>query len=153
MVIHGGCVYPWSDVVRMTLSFCGLPSKTHNPNLTMRKVWANQSWEIFYKISDQYPLELSRSSQTRKLWQIVTARRNPPGWLSGKESTCNAGDADSIPGSGRFSENRNDNQLRYSCLGNPMDREAWWATVCGVTRIGHDWATKQQVEEPKQTDT
>ena len=33
---------------------------------------------------------------------------------------------------------RNGNPLQYSCLGNPMDRRAWWTTVQGVTRAGHD---------------
>ena len=37
-----------------------------------------------------------------------------------------------IPGSGRPPGERNGNPLQYSCLGNPMDREAWWATVHGV---------------------
>ena len=32
-----------------------------------------------------------------------------------------------IPGSGRFPEGGNGNPLQYSCLGNPMDRRAWWA--------------------------
>ena len=36
----------------------------------------------------------------------------------------------------------NSNPLRYSCLENPMDRRAWQATVHGVTRAGHDLATK-----------
>ena len=36
----------------------------------------------------------------------------------------------------------NDNPLQYSCLGNPMARGAWWATVHGVTKVGHNWATK-----------
>ena len=36
----------------------------------------------------------------------------------------------------------NGNPLQYSCLGNPMDRGAWRATVHGVTRVGHDSATK-----------
>ena len=39
-----------------------------------------------------------------------------------------------IPGSGRSPEERNGNPLQYSCLKNFMDREAWWATVCGVTK-------------------
>ena len=34
------------------------------------------------------------------------------------------------------------NPLQYSCLENPMDRGAWWAVVCGVTRVRHDWVTK-----------
>ena len=55
---------------------------------------------------------------------------------AGKESSCNAGDtgdAGSIPGSGRSAGERNDNPLQYSCLGNTMDRGAWWATVQRVT--------------------
>ena len=40
----------------------------------------------------------------------------------------NAGDAGLIPGSGRSSREENGNPLEYSCLGNPMDRGAWWAT-------------------------
>ena len=45
-------------------------------------------------------------------------------WLSQKESSCNAGDAGSIPGLGRSPGEENSNLLLYSCLGNPMDREA-----------------------------
>ena len=40
----------------------------------------------------------------------------------------------SIPGSGRSYEEGNGNPLQYSCLENPMDRGAWWATVHGVTK-------------------
>ena len=53
-----------------------------------------------------------------------------PGGVSGKESACNAGDAGSIPGSGRSPGIGNGNPLCYSCLENPMDGAAWWATVC-----------------------
>ena len=49
-------------------------------------------------------------------------------WLSSKGSVCNAGDLDLIPGAGHR------NPLQYSCLAHPMDRGAWWATVCGVTK-------------------
>ena len=41
-----------------------------------------------------------------------------------------------IPGSGRSHREENGNPLQYSCLKNPMDREAWWATVHGVTKSG-----------------
>ena len=44
---------------------------------------------------------------------------------TGKESACNAGDLGSIPGSGRSPGEGNGNPLQYSCLENPMDREAW----------------------------
>ena len=43
------------------------------------------------------------------------------------------GDAGSITGLGRSPGGGNSNQLQYSCLGNPMDRGAWWGTDHGVT--------------------
>ena len=57
-----------------------------------------------------------------------------PQWLIGKESACTAGDVGSIPGWGRSPGEGNDNPLQYSCLENPMDRGARWATVHGVTK-------------------
>ena len=48
----------------------------------------------------------------------------------------------SIPGSERSPGEGNGNPLQYSCLGNPMDRGAWGATVHGVARLGCHWATK-----------
>ena len=57
-----------------------------------------------------------------------------PSWLSGKESACNVGGLGSIPGSGRSPGEGNGNPLQHSCLGNPMDRGTWWATVHGVTQ-------------------
>ena len=57
-----------------------------------------------------------------------------PWWLSGKESTCNAGDAGSIPRSARSPGGRNGNPLQYSCLGNAITRGAWWAAVQGVAK-------------------
>ena len=57
-----------------------------------------------------------------------------PGGSVGKESACIAGDLGSIPGSGRSLGEGNGKPLQYSCLENPMDREAWWATVHGVAK-------------------
>ena len=47
---------------------------------------------------------------------------------------ADAEDTGSIPGSGRSPGEGNGNPLQYSCLGNLMDRGAWWATVRGVTK-------------------
>ena len=44
------------------------------------------------------------------------------------------GDLGSIPGLGRSPGEGNGNPFQYFCLENPMDREAWWATVHGVTK-------------------
>ena len=57
-----------------------------------------------------------------------------PGGSDGKASACNVGDLGSIPGSGRSPGEGNGNPLQYSCLENPMDRRAWWATVHGVAK-------------------
>ena len=48
--------------------------------------------------------------------------------------SANAGDAGSIPGSGRSPGEGNGNPLQCSCLENPTDRGAWLATVRGVTK-------------------
>ena len=45
---------------------------------------------------------------------------------------------------GRSLGEGNGNPLQYSCLGDPMDRRPWWATVCVVTRVRHDLVTKKQ---------
>ena len=57
-----------------------------------------------------------------------------PGSSAGKEFTCNAEDPGSIPGSRRSPGEGHSNPLQYSCLGSPMDRGAWQATVHGVTK-------------------
>ena len=55
-----------------------------------------------------------------------------------KVSAYNAGDPGLISGSGRFPGEGNGNPLQYSCLENPMDGRAWWATVMGSQRVGYD---------------
>ena len=57
-----------------------------------------------------------------------------PGGSDSKESACNVGDLGSVPGSGRFPGEGTDNPLQYSCLENPMNREAWRATVHGIAK-------------------
>ena len=57
-----------------------------------------------------------------------------PGGSDGKESTCNAGDPDSITGSGRSPGGGNGNSFQYSGLENAMGRGAWRATVHGAAK-------------------
>ena len=73
-------------------------------------VWLKSSFEFFHNILDF------------------------PGCSDNTESNCNSGDPGSIPGSGRFPGEGNDYFLQYSCLENPVDREACRATVHRVTR-------------------
>ena len=56
-----------------------------------------------------------------------------PGGSDGKKSACNAGDLGWIPGLERFPGGGCGNPLQYSCLENPVDKEAWQVTVHGVT--------------------
>ena len=50
-----------------------------------------------------------------------------------KESACNAEDQGSTLGLERSPGEGNGNPLQYSCIRNPKNRGAWWATVHGVT--------------------
>ena len=61
--------------------------------------------------------------------ELVTMLEGLPCWLSRKESACNAGDVGFNPWVGNIPWRRNGNPLQYSCLGNPMDRGAWQATI------------------------
>ena len=62
------------------------------------------------------------------------AKGTLPGGAGGKVSAYNAGDPGSIPGLGRFPGEGNGSPLQHSCLENPMDGGAWWATVHGVVK-------------------
>ena len=70
----------------------------------------------------------------RRKWQPTPVFLGFPGGSEVKESAHNAGDLGSIPGSGRSPGEGNSNPLQYSCLENPMDEGAWWATVHRVAK-------------------
>ena len=67
------------------------------------------------------------------LWNMGYAGIFPSGSIA-KETTCNAGDLGSTPGSRRFSGEGNGNLLQYSCLEKPMDTGDCWATVGSVSK-------------------
>ena len=72
-----------------------------------------------------------------------------PGGSVVKNPPVNAGDArdmGSIPGTGIFLEERNSNPLLYSCLENPMDREAWQTAAHGNTKSQTQLSTAQSTE-------
>ena len=60
--------------------------------------------------------------------------KNCYGSANGKETVFNAGDLSLIPGLERSPGEGNGNPLHCSCLENPMDRGAWWATVHGIAK-------------------
>ena len=59
-----------------------------------------------------------------------------PDGSDGKESACNGRDPGSVPRLGRSPGKGNDYSLQYSCLENPMDREAWQDKVYGISKSG-----------------
>ena len=67
-----------------------------------------------------------------------------PLWLSGKESTCNAGDIGLNAGSGWSSGEGNGNPLQYSCLGNPWTEEPGGLQFMESQKVRCNWATEQQ---------
>ena len=76
----------------------------------------------------------------KDVWDLLVTQHCPtlvtlirlPRWLSGKESACQSRRHQYDPGLGRSPGVGNSNPLQYSCLENPMDRGAWWATLHGV---------------------
>ena len=73
------------------------------------------AWRVWVCTKEPFPRCLLRLA-------VSWLKSGFPGGSDSKESTCNAGDPGSIPGSGRCPGEENGNPLQYSCLGNPMDR-------------------------------
>ena len=69
---------------------------------------------------------------TKRMYRELPSGLGLPWWLSSKESACNAGAVDLIPGLGRSYRGEQSNPLHYSPRENPMDRGAQWATFHGV---------------------
>ena len=112
------------------------------------------TWEINQTIFTVCPrviltplLSIRKINHLESLKDIsLVHQQDFPGGSDGKASVYNAGDLDSIPGSGRFPGGGNDNQLQYSCLESPMDGGAWCRLLSmGWQRVGHDWATSLSV--------
>ena len=73
----------------------------------------------------------------------IASLKGFPGSSGGKESTCNAGDPDSIPGSGRSPGGGDGNPLQYSFLENPCGQRSMVGYSPWVCKVRYDWATKQ----------
>ena len=101
--------------------------------------------------SGQYPGRLEARSET---WSALSLKPKQdylfnfpnrwdfPGGSIGKESACNSGDPCLIPGSGRSLGEGSGNPFQYSCLGNPINRGAWWSLVYGAARVRNNFVTK-----------
>ena len=124
---------------------------THSSILAWKTLWTEEPMD---RQSIDCPLQQSMGSQRvghdwatslslfKDLRCLDTAMEGAvfPGGSVGKESTHNAGDLSLIPESGRSPGEGNGNPLQYSCLGGPVDRGAWWATVHVVAK-NQTWLT------------
>ena len=96
----------------------------------------NIHWLIFWNKSNNRPWILSHV--------IVFTWHTYNGCIIFKYTACIAGDKGLIPGLGRSLREGTSNPFQYSCLGNPMDRGVWKATVYVVARVRYDLAIKKQ---------
>ena len=96
------------------------------------KFWKSMDstqFHVFWWCTDEFPLTLAPDRQSLK-WIYSLSW-----WLSDKESICQCWRPWRLRFElGRSSGGENGNPLQYSCLDNPMDREAWWATVHEVSK-------------------
>ena len=93
------------------------------------------------QINQKNPQDLLAGTMSISFTTLSTEFGLPGGSVL-KSLPASAGNLSLTPGLGRSPGEGNGNPLQYSCLENPMDREAWGATVYGVARVGHNLATK-----------
>ena len=121
-------------------------------HLTYQQIWKTQQWPQDWKKSvfillpnkgnakecSNYIQSLQSMGWQRIEYNLATEQHTHlEHFLCGstvKNPPAKAGDTGLIPELGRYPREGNVNPLQYSCLGNPMDGEAWWATVHGLTK-------------------
>ena len=110
---------------------------------------------IFSPLDPQGLWDLSWKEAT-KINSSYTVLWGFPGGSLVQNLPANTGNVGSIPGSGRSPREWDGNPLQYSCLENPMDGGAWWATVLGVAKwvnysryssLAPSWSSHMQIGE------
>ena len=112
-----------SDTMIMYLRRCPIETRLRMPSAVSETIWYH------YHLG---PVSPAIQWEEKGTWSHID--QPFPGGSDDKASAYSAGDLDLIPGSGRSSGEGNGNPLQYSCLENPMDGGAGWATVHGVTK-------------------
>ena len=142
---------PWQVHDKSVSARAGQVPLTHFPSIQVNflsspearidPVWLLLEFRMapaFNNTVGSFPLYVRSADQVQA---EISIPQRVPGGSDHKESACNAGDLDSIPGSGRFPGEGNGHPLQYSCLENSTDRGAWRATVQEVIKSWTDWAT------------
>ena len=120
---HNCCHFSWAG-----------PSCLSTQATLTRIEHAGDHWHLSFSESQALDNWISPAHSLKI--SIMVVRAFPVG-ASNKEPACQCRDirdAGSTPGLGRSPGGKHGNPLQYSCLGNPLDRRAWWATVHRVTK-------------------
>ena len=107
-----------------------------NEVIVLRMVW--RWWSTGIRTNGQ------EKETPHMLGQWYTHIKGYPGASTVRNPPNNAEDPGSVPGLGRSHGEGNGNPLQYSCLGNPMKREAQWATAHGVSNVRQDLVIKER---------
>ena len=101
-------------------------------DMSLSELWElvtdREAWHAAIHGVTNSQTRLSKWTELNWTERVAQLGKNLPAVL---ETACNVDDPGSIPVSGRSSGEENSNPLLYSCLGNPMDRGAWWTIVMG----------------------
>ena len=91
-------------------------------------VCVSQAGELYYNVN------ILKTESNEAFYVFPQARYDFPGGSESKASVYNAGDLGSLPRLGRFPGEGHESSHQYSCVGHPMDRGTWQATVHGVVQ-------------------
>ena len=122
-------IYPHHPTLLLQLKLDSSPSRTLKVKY---KVWHRKRYATFQNSHQIFVIYMNRNLGNGQEWTLRMCDHG--GRVNSKESTCNMGDLGSIPLLGRSPRGGHGNPLQYSCLENPMNRGAWWATVHGITQ-------------------
>ena len=115
--------------------------KWDDPSRGDLSIMKNDLWSICYRVDPwEYYFLWKKKHTLLKIHVLLYCNLGIelPWWLSGKESACQAGDVDSIHGSGRSPKGGDGSLVQYSCLENSTDRGAWWGSTVHDSSKGLD---------------
>ena len=125
---------PWGQKLLSSLiAISPVPNALPCTQQFLKKYLLNKRGTKRKYLTSSLPAPNNKKHRHSEFIQILTQVWGFPGGSDGEESACSAGDLGSISGSGRSPGEGNGYPLQYSCLENPKDRGAWWATESNMT--------------------